>query len=74
VIRSKVREIECFAGKGRFMAKINRRGFRVVKNSGRIIIICNRACYAGWPATDLAPNDLPAGRLCLNELRAAHGP
>lgn len=47
VIRRKARDIERFAAIELFMAKINRRGFRAVENSGQIIIICNRACYAG---------------------------
>lgn len=43
VIRRKARDIERFAGMDRFMAEIDRRGFRAVENSGQIVIFCNRA-------------------------------
>ncbi len=43
VIRRKARDIERFAGMDRFMAEIDRRGFRAMENSGQIIIFCNRA-------------------------------
>jgi hypothetical protein len=47
VIRRKARAVERLAAIELFMAKINRRGFRAVENSGQIIIICSRARYAG---------------------------
>lgn len=43
VIRRKARDIERFAGMDRFMAEIERRGFRAVENCGQIVIFCNRA-------------------------------
>jgi len=43
VIRRKARDIKRFAGMERFMAEIERRGFRAVENSGQIVIFCNRA-------------------------------
>ena len=43
VIRRKARDIERFAGMERFMAEIDRRGFRAMENSGQIVIFCNRA-------------------------------
>ena len=43
VIRRKARDVERFAGMDRFMAEIDRRGFRAVENSGQIVIFCNRA-------------------------------
>lgn len=43
VIRRKARDIERFVGMDRFMAEIERRGFRAVENCGQIVIFCNRA-------------------------------
>ena len=43
VIRRKARDVECFAGKERFMREVNRRGYQVAENSGQIVIFCNRA-------------------------------
>jgi len=43
VIRRKARDVERFAGMGRFMAEIDRRGYRVAENSGQFVIFCNRA-------------------------------
>ncbi|MBZ0122458.1 MAG: aspartate aminotransferase [Roseovarius sp.] len=41
-IRRKARDIERFAGMGRFMREIDRRGFQVAENAGQIAIFCNR--------------------------------
>lgn len=43
VIRRKARDIERFAGMSRFMAEIERRGYRAAENGGQIVIFCNRA-------------------------------
>jgi hypothetical protein len=43
VIRRKARDVERFAGMGRFMQEIHRRGYQVAENSGQLIIFCNRA-------------------------------
>ena len=43
VIRRKARDVERFAGMGRFMAEVERRGFQVAENGGQLIIFCNRA-------------------------------
>ena len=43
VIRRKARDVERFAGMERFLAEIERRGFRVAENSGQFVIFCNRA-------------------------------
>jgi len=43
VIRRKARDIERFAGMGRFMQEIDRRGYQVAKNAGQIVIFCNRS-------------------------------
>ena len=43
VIRRKARDVERFAGMDRFLAEIERRGYRAVENSGQIVIFCNRA-------------------------------
>ena len=42
VIRRKARDVERFAGMEKFMAEVDRRGFRVAENAGQIIIFCNR--------------------------------
>jgi len=43
VIRRKARDVERFAGMDRFLAEIDRRGYRAPENSGQIVIFCNRA-------------------------------
>ncbi|MEM9579296.1 MAG: aspartate aminotransferase [Pseudomonadota bacterium] len=43
VIRRKARDIERFAGMGRFMEEVHRRGYQVAENSGQLVIFCNRA-------------------------------
>jgi hypothetical protein len=43
VIRRKARDIERFVGMETFMTEIHRRGFQVAENSGRIVIVGNRA-------------------------------
>ena len=52
MIRRKARDIERFAGMGRFLAEIHRRGYQVAENSGQIVIFCNRA-----PVRWLTPAD-----------------
>ena len=42
VIRRKARDIERFAGLGRFKAEVDRRGIQPVQNGGGIVIFCNR--------------------------------
>ena len=43
VIRRKARDVERFAGMDRFLAEVERRGFRAVENSGQIVVFCNAA-------------------------------
>ena len=43
VIRREARDVERFVGMERFLAEVNRRGFRVIENSGQLIILCNQA-------------------------------
>ena len=43
VIRRKARDIERFAGMEHFMAEIERRGYQVAENAGKIVIFCNRS-------------------------------
>lgn len=43
VIRRKARDVERFVGMARFMAEIERRGYRVAENAGQFVIFCNRA-------------------------------
>jgi len=43
VIRRKARDIERFVGMDLFLQEIHRRGYRVIENSGQIVIFCNRA-------------------------------
>lgn len=42
VVRRKTRDIERIVGKQRFMAELDRRGFRAVENAGQTVIFCNR--------------------------------
>ena len=42
VIRRKARDIERFAGLGRILAEVDRRGIQPVQNGGGIVIFCNR--------------------------------
>lgn len=42
VIRRKLRDVERFAGMDRFLAEVERRGWRAAENGGQIIIFCNR--------------------------------
>lgn len=43
VIRRKTRDIERIVGQERFLAELDRRGFRAVENAGQTVIFCNRA-------------------------------
>jgi hypothetical protein len=42
VIRRKVRDVERFVGRERFLAEMARRGYPVVENAGQFVIFCNR--------------------------------
>ncbi|SDG26149.1 N-(5'-phosphoribosyl)anthranilate isomerase [Alloyangia pacifica] len=42
VVRRKTRDIERIVGRDRFLAELDRRGFRAVENAGQTIIFCNR--------------------------------
>ena len=41
VIRRKSRDIDRLIGRDRFLAELNRRGFRAVENAGQIVVFCN---------------------------------
>ncbi|SMX48385.1 N-(5'-phosphoribosyl)anthranilate isomerase [Maliponia aquimaris] len=41
VIRRKVRDVERIVGRDRFLAELQRRGYRAVENGGQIVIFCN---------------------------------
>ncbi len=43
VIRRAIRDVERMVGLDRFVAEVERRGFRAVENSGQIVVFCNRA-------------------------------
>jgi hypothetical protein len=43
VIRRKKRDVERFAGMEAFLHEVHRRGYRVLENSGQLLIFCNRA-------------------------------
>lgn len=51
VIRRQASDIERYAGWERFLAEIERRGYRAVENAGQVVIFCNRA-----PIRQLAPD------------------
>ncbi|WP_149589504.1 N-(5'-phosphoribosyl)anthranilate isomerase [Tabrizicola flagellatus] len=42
VIRRKVRDVERYVGRERFLDEMKRRGFPVVENAGQFVIFCNR--------------------------------
>jgi hypothetical protein len=42
IIRRKVRDVERFAGRDRFLSEMRRRGFPVVENAGQFIVFCNQ--------------------------------
>ncbi|MFC4733251.1 N-(5'-phosphoribosyl)anthranilate isomerase [Salipiger abyssi] len=42
VVRRSTRDIERIVGRERFLAELDRRGFRAVENAGQIIVFCNR--------------------------------
>ncbi|SFR04889.1 N-(5'-phosphoribosyl)anthranilate isomerase [Poseidonocella sedimentorum] len=41
VIRRKLRDIERYAGRDRFLEEIERRGYTAVENAGQIVVFCN---------------------------------
>ena len=41
VVRRKVRDMERFVGRDRFLREVARRGFTSVENAGQVIIFCN---------------------------------
>lgn len=43
VVRRKTADIDRIIGRDRFLAELNRRGFRAVENAGQTVIFCNRA-------------------------------
>ncbi|MBV2361138.1 N-(5'-phosphoribosyl)anthranilate isomerase [Thalassococcus sp. CAU 1522] len=42
VVRRKSADIDRFVGRARFLAELDRRGYRAVENGGQTIIFCNR--------------------------------
>lgn len=42
VIRRKVRDVERYVGRERFVEEMRRRGFTVVENAGQFVIFCTR--------------------------------
>ncbi|MCR8547328.1 N-(5'-phosphoribosyl)anthranilate isomerase [Salipiger sp. P9] len=42
VVRRKPRDIDRIVGQERFLAELDRRGFRAVENAGQTVIFCNR--------------------------------
>lgn len=42
VVRRQTRDIERIVGRDRFLAELERRGFRAVENAGQTIVFCNR--------------------------------
>ncbi len=54
VIRRRARDIERFAGRERFMAKIHRQGYQVIENAGQIVIFCNRGPVRWLPRPPLS--------------------
>ena len=42
VVYRKIRDIDRFAGRARFLKEVERRGFQAVINGGHVVIFCNR--------------------------------
>ena len=42
IVRRKSSDIDRIIGRDRFIAELNRRGFRAVENAGQTVIFCNR--------------------------------
>ncbi|MEO0745249.1 MAG: N-(5'-phosphoribosyl)anthranilate isomerase [Pseudomonadota bacterium] len=42
IVRRKSADIDRIIGRDRFIAELNRRGFRAVENAGQTVIFCNR--------------------------------
>ncbi|MEM7488723.1 MAG: N-(5'-phosphoribosyl)anthranilate isomerase [Pseudomonadota bacterium] len=42
VVRRSVRDVDHIVGRDRFVAELDRRGFRAVENAGTFVIFCNR--------------------------------
>lgn len=41
VIRRKLRDIDRFVGRDRFLRELARRGYHAVENAGQLVIFCN---------------------------------
>jgi hypothetical protein len=41
IVRRKVADVERLVGRARFLHEVNRRGFRVIENSGHFVVFCN---------------------------------
>jgi hypothetical protein len=42
VVRRAARDVDRIVGRDRFLAELDRRGYRAVENAGTIIVFCNR--------------------------------
>ncbi|MCX7288446.1 MAG: N-(5'-phosphoribosyl)anthranilate isomerase [Rhodobacterales bacterium] len=42
VVRRKVRDVERFVGREKFLEDMERRGFPVLENAGQFVIFCNQ--------------------------------
>lgn len=41
IVRRQVKDVERLVGRERFLREVQRRGYRVVENSGHFVIFCN---------------------------------
>ena len=42
VVRRRRRDIERYVGQDRFLAELQRRGYRAIENAGHVIVFCNQ--------------------------------
>ncbi|WP_299933065.1 N-(5'-phosphoribosyl)anthranilate isomerase [uncultured Pelagimonas sp.] len=42
IVRRQSKDIDRIVGRDRFLAELDRRGFRAVENAGQTVIFCNR--------------------------------
>ncbi len=42
VVRRRIRDVDRMVGEARFLAELQRRGFRVARNAVQYVIFCNR--------------------------------
>lgn len=42
IVRRKLADVDRIVGRARFLAELDRRGYRAVTNAGQVVVFCNR--------------------------------